>query len=290
MDVGHDGVDVILRFHDLRRFEELERAVFSLIGQEFRPLRILLCLQRFSDEDVAALRDQLGPLLLLPDAPELVILRHDAPFPKDARSALINLGFAAATGRYVTILDYDDLLYPEAYRMLAARLEETGAAIAFAGIGIRHVDVHAGFVHVTSAATPFAGSNLTDLFRQNFCPIHSFMLDRAQVPAEELRFDPMMTIEEDYEFLLRICARLKSDFSLVGTIIGEYFYKSNDSNTVTRKAGLSPEMLERISHAQAFNQARRNVSLISAEVQASLGLTEFREELTIQRFLAEHAA
>jgi hypothetical protein len=287
MAVQHSGVDVVLRFHDLSRSQELERALFSLIGQEFRPLRILLCLQRFSDDDVATLQSRIAHLFMLPGAPELTILRYDQPYPQDARSALINLGFGAATGRYLTILDYDDLLYPEAYRMLAARLQETGAAIAFAGIGVRRVDVHAEFFYITSAATAFAGSTLLDLFKQNFCPIHSFMLDRSRVPAEELRFDPMLTIEEDYEFLLRVCSRVRSDFGLIGTMIGEYYYKSNHSNTVGMNTDLSSEMWERVRLAQGFNDARRRVCLISPEVQADLGLVEIRNDLTIGRFLAE---
>lgn len=285
MMVEHPGVDVIMRFHDLNRTAELERALFSLVGQDFRPLRILLCLQRFSAEDEATLRERIAPLFQIPDAPELVVLRYDEPTPQDARSALINLGFAAATGRYVAILDYDDLLYPEAYRMLAARLEKTGAAIAFAGIGIRRVDVHADFTHINSAAVPFKGATLRDLFRQNFCPIHSFLVDRARVPASELRFEPMMTIEEDYEFLLRICAACPSDFGLIQTVVGEYFYKADLSNTIGMNTSLSDEMMARVRDAQAFNAARRGLCLLSVDVQQSLGLEPFDPRLTISRFL-----
>ncbi|MFC7690981.1 glycosyltransferase [Paeniroseomonas aquatica] len=183
MSAARDGVDVIVRFHNLARLGELRRAVFSLAGQEFRPIRILLVLQRFSDADVATVRAALAPLLALPEQLALEVLRFDAQEPLDARSALMNLGFAAATARYVALLDYDDVLYPEAYRMLSDRLRESGAAIAFGNIGVAMVDVHEGFFHAYAHQQPFSGNSLADLFRQNFCPIHSFMVDRTRVPA-----------------------------------------------------------------------------------------------------------
>ena len=47
-------IDTIVRFHDVGRLPELTRCIFSLTGQTYRPLRIILCLQRFSEKDVAA--------------------------------------------------------------------------------------------------------------------------------------------------------------------------------------------------------------------------------------------
>src|SRR3972149_9944791 len=96
-----DQVDCIVRFHDIRRLLELNRCVFSLVGQNYRPLHIILVLQRFSADSIAAVHDALEPLLRLPGAPALTIKNWEAPTPVDARSALLNLGLAAAGGRYV---------------------------------------------------------------------------------------------------------------------------------------------------------------------------------------------
>ena len=285
MIIENDGVDTIVRFHDSRRIDELERAVFSLVGQEYRPLRILLVLQRFSDSDVAAVEQRLAPLLGLPDHPQLTILRYQAPEPHDARSVMVNMGFKAATARYVALLDYDDVLYPEAYRMLVARLRESGAGIAFGGIGVKHVDIYDGFVHIVGAASPFDGSTLADLFRKNFCPIHSFVLDRSRVPLAEMRFDSALTIEEDYEFLLRICATTTADFSLIHSQIGEYYHKSDESNTTARKKNIPADLICRVDNAANFNEMRRRVMYLSSEVQKSLGLNEYDKNLTIRSFL-----
>jgi hypothetical protein len=282
---NNDGVDVIVRFHAPHRLTELQRAVFSLVGQEFRPIRILLTLQRFTDGDAKAVCEALNPLLSLPDAPALTVLRYDAVEPGDARSALANLGFAAATARYVALLDYDDVLYPEAYRLLTGRLRESGAGIAFGNIAVKLVDVYDGFLHVCEQQDPFQGSTLPDLLRQNFCPIHSFVVDRTRVPADELRFEPTLTIEEDYEFLLRVCAKVESDFALVSIRIGDYYYKSDDSNTVAGRPVITPATVARIEATQTFNEGRRRLTPLSETVQRQLGLHRYRPGLTIRAFL-----
>ena len=283
--IENQGVDVIMRFHDLRRVNELERAVFSLVGQEVGPLRILLALQRFTDEEAGAVEARLAPLLGLPDAPRLALLRFGDRAPVDARSALINLGFAAATARHVALLDYDDVLYPEAYRLLVARLRATQAGVAFGRIGVKLVDVFTDFLHVRASTDRFVGDSLIDLFHRNFCPIHSFMVDRARVPMEELRFEPMLTLEEDYEFLLRVCARVRSDFALIETQIGEYYYKTDLSNTIGANTAPTPKILSNIQAAGSFNDFRRRLTVLSKEVQADLGLPEYQPDLTIRAFL-----
>lgn len=283
------GLDVVVRFHDPRRLGELEQAVFSLVAQEYRPLRILLVLQRFSDEQAEAVRAALAPLLALPGAPALEILRYAAPEPADARSALVNTGFAAAAGRYLALLDYDDILYPEAYRLLVGRLQATGAAIAFAGILVRRAEVHPHFLHVLAAPQPFHGRGLGDLLRGNFCPIHSFVLDRSRVAPRELHFEENLTLEEDYDFLLRVCARHRADFGLLGTVIGEYFFKTDESNTLAGRSAPPPALAARAAAARAFIEGRKQLLPLSAEVQADLGLRPPEPGLTIAQFLARRA-
>ena len=276
---------MIVRFHDLSRLEELERGAFSIASQEHGPVRILLATQRFSAAAQMTARRAVEEVIGWSRGTSVTVLNFGRDDPADARSELVNLGFAHASGRYLAFLDYDDVLYPEAYRLLVSQLRQSGAAIAFARTPVVRADVHDGFLHARSLSHPFSGETLADLFKTNFCPIHSYLMDRSRIPPDMLRFEQRMTNEEDYDFLLRLCAALPSDFALRETDIGRYFYKSDGSNTFSRYAAISPEVAERIAMAQEFVELRRRMTPIAPDVQKALDVWPARPGLTIRGFL-----
>jgi hypothetical protein len=281
------GIDVIVRCHDPGRRMELERAVFSLAGQDYRPMRILLVTQRFSTVEAAMLQAALAPILSWAGEVELTQLNYADPTPADARAALANLGFAAATGRYLALLDYDDVLYPEAYRLLTGQLAAGGAAIAFARTKVVRHDVYPNFLHARGQEMPFAGVGLKDLFRANFCPLHSYVIDRTRVPAGILHYEPMLTLGEDYEMLIRLCAVAPADFTLLDTDVGLYSYKTDASNSYDRYGALPPSAWARRHAAEAFLAGRRAVTVLSPEVQRGLGTPDPLPGMTVQDLLSQ---
>jgi Glycosyl transferase family 2 len=281
-----EQIDTIVRFHDDRRIAELKRCVFSLAGQTYRPLRIVLVLQRFDADRIEAVEKALGPLLEGRDAPQLPIVNMTDPDPADARSVLLNLGIANATGKYLAFLDYDDVLYPEAYEMMIGRLKDTGAAIAFAKVRVMRVDVYDEFFYAKERVIPsFSGSDLLDLFHNNYCPLHSYVIDRSQVPAEMLNFVTTMTMEEDYDVLLRICAAFLSDFALIETEVGDYYYKTDGSNTVPVGGLLGEARLRFIREAKTAIETRRRGTIVAPVVQKSLGIRDPQQARTIRQVL-----
>jgi hypothetical protein len=276
-------VDCIVRFHDAKRQRELNRCVFSLVGQGHRPLSIILCMQRFSKTEIAATRAALEPLLGLPNAPTLTVRNWDSSYPPDARTALLNMGLQSATGQYVAFLDYDDVLYPEAYAVLVGRLKAAGAAIAFATVRVVSADVHQQFVRITKRVDPpFHGENLQDLFRANFAPIHSFLIDRSVVSSDVLSFDTQLTWEEDYDLLLKICAAYPSDFHAVDKIIGDYYFKTDGSNSVPTNGEMSEERRLAYERVTALIEVRRGATLVAPGVQAQMGLRAYSPKMTIR--------
>lgn len=263
-------IDTVVRFHDTRRLPELTRAIFSLASQTYRPLRIVLAVQRFSEADIALTKAALHPLIADEPDLELTVVNWPEPEPRDARSVLLNIGVREAIGRYLAFLDYDDVIYPEAYELLAARLHSTRAAIAFASVRTMRLEVFDQFFYTDGAVPPFGGKNLIDLFGSNFCPLHSYLIDRSQVQPDLLAFQPTLTIEEDYDVLLRICARYRSDFKLIGTQIGDYYYKSDGSNTIPHGVPPSEDMLERYKAVRETIERRRRTTIVSADVRNQL--------------------
>lgn len=280
-----DQLDVIVRFHDERRLLELERCIFSLVAQEYRPLHIHLVVQRFTPEAVESTRTRLDPILKIENALRLSIVNWAHPEPTDARSALLNLGLRSARGRYVAFLDYDDVLYPGAYGLVIPQLRASGAAIAFSRVGIMRANVWDTFIYATERLAPFAGASLHDLFRSNFCPIHTYVIDRRRVPPEFLYFENFLAWEEDYDLLLRLCSQFPSDFSLVEKEIGLYFYKTDSSNTVPVQGGVQGSRLAAYERVAGFIEQRRRTTPIAPEVQRMLQIETPIPGLTIRDFL-----
>lgn len=279
-------IDCIVRLHDSRRLLELERCIFSLVGQKYRPLRIVLTTQRFTVEEQQQVRSALAPLLALPDAPELVLCNWEAPTPRDARTELLNMGLQAATGRYIAFLDYDDTLFPEAYDLLMSRLNDSGASIAFASVRTVGADMHADFVHVSKhVPAPFSGSGLADLFRGNFCPIHSYLIDRAGLPEGLLHFDTSLVWEEDYDLLLRLCSAVKADFQALPHVVGDYYFKTDGSNSIWSESMLSVEKAQAYEDVAARIEMRRLLTVVAPAVQRPLLAGDPDPELSIRGLL-----
>ena len=278
-----EQIDVVVRIHDPGRMRELARCVFSLVSQTYRPLRIVVTAQRFSEGALAATRAALASLIAGEEDVALDIVNLTDPEPADARSVLLNLGVQNAQGRYLAYLDYDDALYPDAYELLIGRMRETGAAIAFASVRIMQLQVFDHFFYTAEKVVPpFNGKTLMDLFRNNFCPIHSYVIDRGQVAPDLLAFNTNLLMEEDYDVLLRICARYPSDFSLIGTDIGDYYYKTDGSNTVPTNGVLTPQSVERYKGVRLTIEHRKRVTLVSEAVQNLLGLLPSRRPVTVR--------
>lgn len=286
-----DQVDCIVRIHDSRRLLELERCVFSLVGQTHAKVHIILATQRFSHDEIVAVRQALAPVLSLTGAPSLTITNWKSPSPTDARTELLNLGLNAVTGRYVGFLDYDDTLFPEAYELLLGRLKATQAAIAFASVQTVKAEICADFVHVSShTKAPFSGRDLFDLVQSNFCPIHSYLIDRSRLPAGVLRFDTSLVWEEDYDLLLRICACRIADFHALSHVIGDYYFKTDGSNSIWTDDVLSESKKVAYEQVAARIEMRRRLTRVSLDVQRTfLNDHDVDPQLTLRGLIDLHA-
>lgn len=278
-------LDVIVRLHDVTRMVELKRAIFSLVCQDYRPLTINLVTQRFSDDEIKDVLACLKPLTKLDPSVELRVWNYLQDFPADARSALLNLGIAQSHGRYLAILDYDDVIYSDGYTNLVRELQESGSAIAFGKVIMKFIDVFEDAVICERVQHRFEGTGLLDLFIDNFCPIHSFVIDRKRIEKNDLRFDETLDKLEDYNFLIRTCARYPSSFKLRDTVVGEYYAKNDGSNTIMLSEAAKAAHLEAWTQARQSIEELRQTCIVSKDVQASLGLDKIEPRLTVRQLI-----
>jgi hypothetical protein len=90
--------------------------------------------------------------------------------------------------------------------------------------------------------------------------------------------------EEDYDFLLRICARYPSDFGLLKTRIGEYYYKTDGSNSVPY-GGMTAAHVSSYEMVSAIIEMRRRTTIVSPAVQSRNGMAPPQQGMTIRGFL-----
>lgn len=287
-EIGMDGVDVIVRFHNPSHFDELSAAVMSLIGQSWRPLRVLLVTQRFNSDQLQDLDSKLSVFRNIDPSISLDLLpynRNDGL--QDARSALLNMGIAHAKERYLAVLDYDDVLYPDAYAVLIHELQASASALAFGGIALKCVaaspTVPMGIAYA-KVGRP-VGSGLIDTFRAGFCPFHGMLIDRSWVAPEDLRIDQSLPVFEDYELHLRLGTRYPFSYRALSHVIGEYRYKDDGSNTVPLKTDTDSRKRELWKFYEKEIEQRRRQLIISPNIQARLGMDPVIPDLTIRGVL-----
>ena len=281
-------VETIVRFHDPTRLEELCKALLCLIGQTYRPLRVMLLTQRFGADPLAALQARLDIYRRIDPTVTLDVVNYtETGILADARSALINLGIDTARGRYLALLDYDDTLYPQAYALLVEELRASGCAVAYAGVALKSVAVDPALPYgVAFARKPQPnGSGLLDMFRGSFCPLHSLLLDRSLIDPVDLRTDETLPIFEDYEWQIRMATRYPFSFARLAEVIGDYRLRDDGSNTVplANSATLQDRALWN-HYADEIERRRRNL-VIETTVQATIGLSPPQPGLTIRALL-----
>lgn len=250
-------VSVVIRFHDPGQLWRLDRCLFSLLGQRHASIEPILCLQAVSASDGERIDKMLDLLPWGESCRRPRIVNVESGAGVDARSKLLNVGIETATGRFLTFLDFDDYWYANALSHLHGRIRTTGAAIAFARV-LRVQSFPFGFYDYNCAKTqPFVGKSMQELIKENFCPIHSFMLDAKVISKSDLHFDEALDVLEDYDFLLRIVTKYASDFEGVEKVVGEYQWRSDGSNTTPVGVAVEVEKQKTWAAARAQLEERK---------------------------------
>jgi glycosyltransferase involved in cell wall biosynthesis len=263
-----------VRFHRRERLGMLEEALFSLAIQSWRAHETVIVIQNGDDELVAAVSAIINRQPW-PAAPRYKILPIEVPAGVDGRSTLLTRGIAQAEGRYLAFLDDDDVIYQHGYSTLVAQLKASGCAVAVGGCRTAKIKQVGGNWFVQTKETPFAwGRTRNDLLRDNFIPIHSYVVDRARVEPSDLYFDDALPPLEDYDFLLRLCTKYEFDFSQLDTPVCEY--RIHGLNSLPYDLNASPESHAAHLRAQQLINERKQTLICSLPVSE---LVELQQKL-----------
>jgi hypothetical protein len=97
-------------------------------------------------------------------------------------------------------------------------------------------------------------SRLT-LFRYNYVPIHSYIIDRSRLGSFKLYFDNDFPPLEDYDFLLRLFAVFEADFSQFEAPVCEY--RIHELNSIGYSLDKPDEQSPALQRAQGLIAERK---------------------------------
>ena len=227
-------VTTVIRIHSISGLPLLERAVQSLHAQADVVVQPVVVTQRFNSDELESVERLVRRQWFFEGLPTPKLINFEDSGCDDVRSALLNVGIKehfSAGNRYLGFLDYDDLLYTHAYRVLTGALRDSMSVVAFATIeAAKAVALH-DYEFIYSISAPYIGKGKLDLLKENFCPLHSYLVDTSKLDPAEVYFETRLTRLEDYDFLLRIAGRHPCNFTNLGTKIGLYFMRSDQSNS-----------------------------------------------------------
>ncbi len=215
-------LSVIIRAHRGCDKRLLQQSLHSLATQSYESIEVLIATDSF---DAALLRDfnQLIEAESWPAMAQVRVESVDCRDLTDSRSRLLNEGIKRSRGQFLAFLDYDDIVYEQAYTSLIQELVSSGKGVAAGGTRVAEVLWKDGRLEVENYRKfPHDGKSKVDLWKGNFLPIHSFVVNRQQVPADAIYTDETLRRLEDHCLLLRLSFVTEFSLSLLETDVCEY--------------------------------------------------------------------
>ena len=192
-----------------KRFEALKEALLSLEAQTDGDFEVILILHRAAEQDRQTTEALVASLS--PSMREKVTVRA---LESGTRAAPLNLALSLARGRYITMLDDDDLVFEDWIENFHK------GALAHEGRAIRcyamtqfwksnpgpngQVCLQAVATPEPTYCTPF---DLQKHLSENYTPISCMAIPRACYAVFGISFDEALTTAEDWDFLMQ-CALL----------------------------------------------------------------------------------
>ena len=241
MDISkQDTVSIIVRTCSKKRFFLLEEAIKSIINNEYRPLEIIIVIQSEDDNFINQVANLSEQFIQQNVAYKMII----NPTSQDQRSKNLNLGLEAVSGRYVGFLDDDDIFYKNHIPELVNILRSHSVSWSFSDVKLVLANIcNNETLNYISYDYPFTQDefSLKKLFKSNFIPIHSYLLDTTRIESNILKFDESFTFSEDYSFILELATRHVPYYLHKVTCEYRIFQDFSNSNIIINEVERHPD-------------------------------------------------
>lgn len=229
MTFNNQTVSIIIRTTQEKRIPLLKNAIASIIANDYRPLEIIVVAQ--SEQNIFIEKINLICEEFRENQVDIYVVVN--PTSQDERTKNLNLGIKKSTGRYLGFLDDDDIIYPNHLSLLTNALHNyhnswsySDTALLICGL------INSEKIEVISRELPFKKEDfsLQSLFKDNFIPIHSYLLDRKKIDQKLLEFDESFCVMEDYAFLLKIASQYPPQYIPIVSCEYRFFTDASNSN------------------------------------------------------------
>lgn len=245
--VGQGPVNISVVVRTRNRPEALKLALTSLANQTYKDFEVVLV--NDGGVDVSNMVEHFQAYY------PINYIFHEVG---KGRTPALNAGVSATSGRFITYLDDDDVVYPQHLEVLWDAIRQNGEPGKFAYSNFNHVLVtNYGADGVVLARIPQEPwrYNRDELLVQNYIPIHTWLHDRDCIDGVGL-FNEKLDSLEDWDFLLRVAHQY--DFLSSPRITCEYRFYQGGTNSIVRQRSTALSSLEYIYECYPVGLATLN--------------------------------
>lgn len=226
-------VTTIVRFHKNADFSELRKALYSLAAMSDCIVTPMLAIQDLNEGQKEKLNRMLQEIPFANAVEPQIIDYGSMGLEGDLRTLMLNDGLKKVKTRYAAFLDYDDLLFPNAYSWLVGRLRETGKAVSFGRVYAATYSSQTGTLVKRERQFEY-GYSYEDFIYDNHAPIHSFMLDLEQINLAKIHYHQDQKYMEDYYLTLQLFSKGNCDWESLSfnRYIGDYIHSTDRNHTL----------------------------------------------------------
>ncbi len=146
-------------------------------------------------------------------------------------AATRNTGIKNAKGKYIALLDDDDVYYPDHLEILVTYLERGDKKIVYTDAYKATQELQSGKYVTINKDVPFSNDfSKEKLSYQNIAPVQCFMLEKSCLDEIGL-FDETLPAHEDWDIWIRLS--FKYDFHHIKKITSEFRQRTDNSNLTT---------------------------------------------------------
>ena len=237
---SNDFVTIIVRTSQEKRLPLLNKALLSIVANDYRPIEIIIVAQSEQQNFIDYLQN-ICKQFTVDQIQVKLIINYTS---KDERAKNLNLGINAANGRYIGFLDDDDIFYSNHISKLVNILNsENIFSWAFSDVKLALVSLHQDKINYIGCDYRFSQNifSLKDLFKNNFILIHSYLIDTNRIDPKFLNFDESFTVGEDYHFILNLAKHYQPYYLKEVTCEYRIFEDLSNSNILMNEIQKHPD-------------------------------------------------